>query len=940
MNVISIPVVIMMSITFYVGISHLMIYSRRKEHPEDLSFALMCFAMGMYDVFCCCNYNVISPHQGIFWQRLQIASLAMTGLFFLLFIFDYTAIKPKKWIYGLYAFLMFTAIYQVSDRSGLFWLSDIPAIKHIQLPFGLGITYYEMKAGPFMDFMGIVAVVFVLYTFWICIKMFLGGQRKKAKPLIWAMLIITAGIINDAAINSGVYKFIYMIEYAYAAIVLLMTYTLVRDVVESAKRKDALEESEAEILRLNQQLENRVIERTSELAQTNESLVNEIEERKNAEQALIESEERYRQLVNHAPAGICEVEFKHRRFVSTNDLMCEYCGYSREEMLTMSPLDILTEHSQKLFLDRIQSIFNGESFPESVEYKVRRKDGGERWVLLNTRVVYEDGAPEGATVVVHDMTERKQMEIELRQSEERYRLLAENVHDVIWIRNLSLRITYISPSVERLRGYSTHEVFNQSIEEALTPESYKQAMNIFLEEVALEESGGLDDPFRYRIFETENICKDGSTVWTEETITFVRDKDGIAFGILGVSRDITDRKQAESERKSYELRLNQAQKLEAIGTLAGGIAHDFNNILSAIIGYTELAKSYGKLSDKARANLEQVLKAGDRAKDLVQQILTFSRHVESERKPVQIHLIIKEALKLLRSSLPSTIEIVQKIDTSSGAVLADSTQIHQVIMNLCTNAFQAMEEQGGILEISLFPFLVDDDYAARHPQLTAGPYLKLTISDTGCGMDTETVGRIFDPFFTTKSKEKGTGLGLATVHGIVASFKGAITVYSEPKHGTTFTLYLPRFGEEGNKAIKSDESVPRGSGEHILIVDDEPALLEITMQMLEQLDYKVTPVSESIQALELFRKTPNSFDLVLTDQTMPKMMGTQLALEMVKIRPDIPVVLTTGFSESSIQEGENTDAIARLVEKPYNHKMLGEAISKVLNPKSEQVNIL
>jgi nitrogen-specific signal transduction histidine kinase/ActR/RegA family two-component response regulator len=392
--------------------------------------------------------------------------------------------------------------------------------------------------------------------------------------------------------------------------------------------------------------------------------------------------------------------------------------------------------------------------------------------------------------------------------------------------------------------------------------------------------------------------------------------------VLGIARDIT-------ERKRLEERILQAQKMESIGNLAGGIAHDFNNILSAVMGYTELALNAAEKDTALYSYLEEVFHAGDRARGLVRQILTFSRQTEHERKPMQVKLIAKEALKFLRASLPATIEIRQDIQSDS-LVMADPTQIHQVFMNLCTNAEHAMREKGGVLAVKLTDVEFDEDSAGDHPGLKPGKFLELKVSDSGHGISPNLLDRIFDPFFTTKEKGEGTGMGLAVVHGIVGSHGGTIAASSEPGRGSAFTVYLPVIEKRMEPQTMEERPIPTGT-ERILFVDDEPALGDIGKQTLESLGYKVTTRTSGIEALELFKAKPGGFDLVITDMTMPNMAGDNLAKELIRINPQIPIILCTGYSTRIDQKKAAKIGIRSFVSKPVLKKDLAESIRKVLD---------
>jgi signal transduction histidine kinase len=387
-----------------------------------------------------------------------------------------------------------------------------------------------------------------------------------------------------------------------------------------------------------------------------------------------------------------------------------------------------------------------------------------------------------------------------------------------------------------------------------------------------------------------------------------------------------------TERKRLEAQLRQAQKMEAIGTLAGGIAHDFNNILTAILGYTELALNDIPQDSAAWRYLQEVRKAGQRAKTLVQQILTFSRRTEQARTPVQLPRLVEEALTLLRASLPSTIAIRHHISQDTSTVLADPTQLHQVLLNLCANAEYAMRETGGLLEIRLEPVEVDEQVTAQHPELPAGPYVRITVTDTGHGMTPDVVERIFEPFFTTKRPGEGSGMGLALVHGIVASHGGVVTVASVVGQGTIFTVYLPRTDDSVRDEAAQEGSLPTGA-ERVLFVDDEEVLVRLGQEILLGLGYDVVVCTSSVEALDVFRMAPQRFDLVITDQTMPHMTGEELALELRRLRSDIPIILCTGFSHIIHAERAQELGIDAFLMKPLAMQDLARVIQQVLAPR-------
>ena len=515
-----------------------------------------------------------------------------------------------------------------------------------------------------------------------------------------------------------------------------------------------------------------------------------------------------------------------------------------------------------------------------------------------------------------EITEKEKAEQELTKSERKYRNLFENLYDVYYRTDDKGIITLISPSVEKYFGYRPDEIVGRNMQDSYIDMKRRE------EFLSLIRKDGYVDNFEARLRR-----KDNSVIWVATNAKLIRDEKGNFAGVEGITRDIT-------ERKTLESKLVQAQKMESIGTLAGGIAHDFNNILFPIIAHSELIMYDLPSDSRLQQNISEILKAAERAKNLVRQILTFSRKKDQEVTPVQVGLVVKEAMKLLRASIPATIEINTTIKTESDTVLADPTQIHQILMNLCTNAAHAMGEKGGVLEVDLSGETLEFSVIRGGHRLKPGGYVKIRVSDTGQGISPENMERIFDPYFTTKDIEKGTGLGLSVVHGIVTNYGGKIAVESELGKGTVFSIWLPAVKSRKPDLLKQEKELPRGT-EKILVVDDEKEIVDSLGLMLKKLGYEVTTRTSSIEALEAFRSNPGKYDLVITDMTMPNMTGKDLVKALLDINPEIPVVLCTGFSLQVDESIADEIGISAYIMKPVIMGDIATTIREVLDKKRQ-----
>jgi PAS domain S-box-containing protein len=517
-----------------------------------------------------------------------------------------------------------------------------------------------------------------------------------------------------------------------------------------------------------------------------------------------------------------------------------------------------------------------------------------------------------------DIAERKQADDALRDSEERFRTAFENASVGMAIVSFDGIYQQANQAMALMIGYRPADLIGKPVADFTHPEELGRRSHFISDLIEGKILSGEQ--------ERRFLHRNGAAVWTRIWATVQRDHGGKPLHFISLIQDITTAKAAEEDKKKIESQLLQAQKMEAIGALAGGIAHDFNNILSAIIGNTELAM----LDEGSDLDyLKESLRAANRAKDLVKQILSFSRQTDEEKMPVHVGMIAKEVAKFLRASIPTTIDIQCRVVGKSGTVQANSVELHQILMNLCTNAVHAIGQQPGVIEIEVQGVEITSSERSRFPDIDSGPYVKLSVRDTGQGIPHEIQERIFDPYFTTKEKGVGTGLGLAVVHGIIQKSGGAIDVESEPGKGSTFHIYLPR-ADLITPCQAEQPGLPIGGSECILFVDDEKVLVDVGERILKRLGYDVVARTSPIEALELFKAKPNGFDLVITDQTMPGMTGDAFAKELIKINPEIPVILCTGYSQLIDQERAQEKGIKAFVMKPILINEMDAAIRKVL----------
>jgi len=778
--------------------------------------------------------------------------------------------------------------------------------------------------------------------------------------------------------------------------------------------------------------------------------IEDITERKGVEALLTESEERFRRLFETASDGIVLLEKDEGKITHANPATEKMLGYTREESIGNKLQDI----GISLDLGDFQATMENLNKTGMIKYDdvpIKTKAGQH----IDTDIYLVDRA-RLVQCNIRDITERKRAEEALRQSEEKYRWVLDNMADVITVMDMNLRFTYVSPSIMRLRGYTAEEAVAQTFEQVMTPESLQISAKVFEEEMKLEASGTAD-PGRVRIVEVEQYRKDGSIVWMENDLSFMRDESQKPVGIISVSRDITERKRAEEEMKQMNIFLNaiienipnmiflkdardlrfvrfnrageellgqsrddligksdydffpkmqadsftekdrdvlsgrklidipeetiqtrwgekilhtkklpilnergepsfllgisediterkraeaekenlqaqlmQAQRMESVGRLAGGVAHDFNNKLSVILGYTELAMEFLDRADPIYQNLQQVMIAGKHSVEIVRQLLAFARKQIIAPEVLDINETMGGMLKMLRHLIGEDIDLVWSPGHGLWQVKMDPSQVDQILANLCVNARDAIEGVGKVT-IETRNTVLDETCCAEHGGAAPGEYVTLSVSDNGCGMDRETQENIFEPFFTTKEVGKGTGLGLATVYGIVKQNKGFIEVASEPGKGTAFRIYLPRHGGETEEEVEAVEAeAPQGRGETILVVEDDVSVLHLTERILDHLGYAVLTSASPAEALTMAREYQGEIHLLMTDVILPEMSGIDLAGEMLKIRPTIRTMFMSGYTADIIDRQGVPDKGVHFVQKPFTYDGLARKVKEAL----------
>jgi PAS domain S-box-containing protein len=681
---------------------------------------------------------------------------------------------------------------------------------------------------------------------------------------------------------------------------------------------------EEALLKAHEELEIRVQERTAELSRANEAMQIEITERKRAEEMLRESEEKHRTIIGNIEDAYYEGDMVGN-FTFFNDSLCRMLGYSRDELMGMNNRQYTDqENSKKLYL-AFNKVYRTGNPTKAFDWEVIRKDGERRFGEVSISLMKDsEGRPCGFRGIARDITERKRAEEALRESEERYRTILENIEDGYYEVDLPGNFTFFNDPVCRLFGYSKDELMGMNDRQYTDQENAKKLYQTFNKVYKTGEPS--------KGFDWEVIRKDGTKRYIEASISLVKNPTGQPIGYRGIVRDITERKRAEEENKVLQEQLRQSQKMEAVGRLGGSIAHDFNNLLTIIKGYSQLSLLDLNESDPLWGNIQEIQKATQRATDLTRQLLAFSRRQILDLKVLDLNTLLKDLDKMLRRIIGEDIELLTLLAGDLGRVKIDPGQIEQVVLNLAVNARDAMPS-GGKLTIETANLELDEKYAETHMGVTPGHYVRLSVSDTGAGMSQQVKEKIFEPFFTTKEKSKGTGLGLSMVYGIVKQSSGNIWVYSEPGHGTTIKIYLPRVEEDLDTLHGRDKTdfLPRGR-ETVLLVEDEPSVRDLAHRLLKQQGYKVLEAANGEEALRVVQEhNGEEIHLLLTDVVMPQMGGKKLAEKLKTLRPDIKVLYTSGYTDDAIVHQGILEHGTYFLQKPFSLKTLSHKVREVLD---------
>ncbi|MCK9274602.1 MAG: PAS domain S-box protein [Syntrophales bacterium] len=654
-----------------------------------------------------------------------------------------------------------------------------------------------------------------------------------------------------------------------------------------------------------------------------------ITERVKARQKL-EASEKHLRLINENINDIIWTMDSDLNFTYFSPSVLPITGYSPDELKKIPLQEMVSQQTYARIKEILKNEMDNEkerispdkSEPVTIEMALKRKDGSRMFTEVNVSFNRDEkGGPFAIVGITRDISERKRFERKLRESEKRYRMIVENMTDMIATMDMDFRYTYQSPSIKRITGYSLDELADIPISKRITPDSMFKVEQLLSCALNYEARYGRTEGNKPQIIEVEAYHKHGGTVWMEVITTFTRDQEGKPTGILYSGRDVTERKRAAEEKGKLESQLMQAQKMETLGRLAGGVAHDFNNMLSVILGYVDLAKMRLAKEHPVLTDLVEIEKAAVRSRDITGQLLAFSRKQIIAPKIINLNELVVNTQKLLIRLIGEHIDLKIQLENSLWKIKYDPSQIEQILINLAVNARDAMHE-GGKLKIETKNTILDEFYCRNHVGVLPGEYVQLTVSDSGIGMDKETMHHIFEPFYTTKKAGRGTGLGMATVYGIIKQNNGAISVYSEPGLGTRFHIYIPRTAEKEKPAAESSQAPVFKVGGNILLVEDDPMVLDITREMLESIGYNVIIAETPRDAISYCKAEGSRITLIITDIVMPEMNGRELIHILKEFKPDIKVLYMSGYTADMIDHHGILNEGIHFLQKPFRLKDL------------------
>jgi PAS domain S-box-containing protein len=896
------------------GLFQTVIVIKRPEFAWNKWGAGISFLTAIYAVAVFAQYNLGEVPSNILCERVQYTVFILLAQALFGFTTAFLAIDSRRRHHLLLLWHTFLLVLLWSTR--LFVSATFVTRHHLWL----ATPYVEPAAG-------VLGIVYLLYAFGMALAVLSIWLKPKYRHrpgrngfilsfLVWSLLGL-----HDIVGTIGIPVGQFLMEFGFLGFSLTIIWLSAHKYLEMYQR---VETSEKALKKAESTLKRRVRERTAEITQSNRELKAEIDDRKRVEKALRESDETFRALIANISDVIAILDAQGAiRYESPS--ITRHFGWAPEKLVGSRACDLVHPDDQVHVQRKIERLLGTPGASRTIRCRYLARDRSYRHIEMMAANMLDNERIKGILVNFRDISDRVASERALKASERRLRKAQAMAHVGHWEYDPATQSIRGSEEWFRLYGLGrTTPVVSLQEVRALIVEEDLDGMRQALDDL-LYQNVDYDVVFRIR------RASDHQLIWLHSRAELIFRGDGAEPLVSGVIQDISAAKRAEEEKTLLENQLRQAQKMESIGTLAGGIAHDFNNILSPIIGFTEMTASEMPPDSQARANLEEVLTAAQRAKEMVRHILTFSRQDTQEMKPMKIQPVVQESMKLLRSSLPSTIDIQVQLDEETGSVMGDSTQIHQLVVNLCTNAYQAMREHRGRLKVSLTE--VDGNTPTQAPgrDLLSGRYVCLRVEDTGHGIDQAIIDRIFEPYFTTKGPAEGTGMGLSMVHGIVKRHQGHITVDSILGQGTTFSVYIPQMASVQETTFnETTDCVPLGH-EHILLVDDEPQLLAMQGQILERLGYDVTAMSSSKEALTAFQTAPETFDLLITDQTMPHLTGAELSAEVLKVRRDLPIIVCTGFSEALSPEAAADMGIQHYLQKPVPFKALAQTVRLALN---------